>query len=147
MTNQFLTAEELELVSMEEVYAQVKLTYNKKPTDKLKAYVRLCFDIMREKQIALEKKDSSNKHVRIELNKHFDPYFDHLAGNRYYLNEVQRQFLIANVCEQCENDGWDPEEIDEERKKMNSWNNKDLVEQLCGSAWLGFKGQTTEMVR
>jgi hypothetical protein len=29
---------------------------------------------------------------------------------------------------------------------MNSWDNKYLVETVCGSVWLGFKGQTTEMV-
>ena len=78
------------------------------------------------------------------MSKHFD--FDHLAGNRYFLNEEQRQILIENVCEQCEGDGWSPEEIAKEREDMNSWNNKDLVEQVCGNAWLGFKGQTTEMV-
>ena len=29
---------------------------------------------------------------------------------------------------------------------MHSWNNKDLVEQVCGSGWLGFKGQTLEVI-
>ena len=147
MSHQFLTAEELDLISIEEINAQISWVFTQEPTDKIKAYGRLCFDALAPKVFAKEKMDMSNKHVRIELNKHFDQYFDHLAGNRYFLNEEQRQVLIEDTCEQCENDGWDPEEIDEERKKMNSWNNKDLVEQLCGSAWLGFKGQTTEMVR
>ena len=86
----------------------------------------------------------SNKHYIIEQNKHF--LYEHQAGNRYFLNEEQRQILIEDTCEQCENDGWSPEEIAKERKDMNSWDNKYLVETLCGSVWLGFKGQTTEMV-
>ena len=78
------------------------------------------------------------------MSKHFD--YDHLAGNRYFLNEEQRQILIENTIDICEGSGWSPEEIAKERKMLNSWNNKDLVEEVCGNAWLGFKGQTTEMV-
>ena len=75
---------------------------------------------------------------------HFD--YHPRAGNRYYLNDAQRHFIIENTCEVCEGSGWTPEEIEEERKLMHSWNNKDLVEQVCGSGWLGFKGQTLEVI-
>ena len=78
------------------------------------------------------------------MSNHFD--YDHLAGNRYFLNEEQRQVLIELTCDDCEGSGWSPEEIAKERKDMNSWDNKYLVETVCGNAWLGFKGQTTEMV-
>ncbi len=67
------------------------------------------------------------------------------AGNRYYLNEAQRQFLIENACEVCDGSGWSLDEIAEERKLMNSWNNKELVEQVTGCQWLGFKGQSLEL--
>ena len=144
MSHQLLTAEELNLISIEEINAQLSWVHSQEPTDKIKAYARLCFDILGPKVFAMEKMDMSNKHVIIEHNKHFD--YDHLAGNRYFLNEEQRQILIENTCEMCKNDGWSPEEIDEERKMLNSWNNKNLVEEVCGHAWLGFKGQTIEMV-
>ena len=148
MSNQFLTAEELDLISIEEINAQISWVYTQEPSDKIKAYARLCFDILGPKVFAVEKMDRSNKHVIIEQNKHF--LYDHLAGrpagNRYFLNEEQRQILIEETCEQCEGSGWSPEEIAKERKDMNSWDNKFLVEELCGSTWLGFKGQTTEMV-
>ena len=148
MSHQFLTAEELDLISIEEINAELSWVYTQEPTDKIKAYARLCFDILGPKVFAVEKMDRSNKHVIIEQNKHF--LYDHLAGrpagNRYFLNEKQRQILIEETCEQCEGSGWSPEEIAKEREDMNSWNNKDLVEQLCGSTWLGFKGQTIEMV-
>ena len=144
MSHQFLTAEELDLISIEEINAQLSWVYTQEPTDKIKAYARLCFDTLAPKVFAWEKMDRSNKHVIIEQQKHF--LYDTRAGNRYFLNEEQRQILIEDTCEQCENDGWSPEEIAKERKDMNSWDNKYLVETVCGSVWLGFKGQTTEMV-
>ena len=144
MSHQFLTAEELDLISIEEINAELSWVYTQEPTDKIKAYGRLCFDILTPKVFAVEKMDRSNKHVIIEQQKIFLYYIQ--AGNRYFLIVEQRQFLIEDTCELCENDGWSPEEVAKERKDMNNWDNKYLVETLCGSAWLGFKGQTTEMV-
>tara|TARA_Y100000289_G_C3879446_1_gene127831 strand:- start:412 stop:651 length:240 start_codon:yes stop_codon:yes gene_type:complete len=74
---------------------------------------------------------------------HFLPHPN--AGNRYYLNEAQRQLLIECELDNCDGSGWSPEAIDKERNWLNTLNNKDLVEQVCGCQWLGFVGQTTEM--
>ena len=74
---------------------------------------------------------------------HFFPHPN--AGNRYYLNEAQRQVVIECALDLCEGNGWDPDEIAKERELYESWSNKDLVEMLCGHDWLGFVGQTTEL--
>ena len=68
------------------------------------------------------------------------------AGNRYYLNEAQRQLLIEWELDACDGSGWSPKALAGLRDSLNSLNNKDLVEQTTGCEWLGFKGQTLELV-
>ena len=46
----------------------------------------------------------------------------------------------------CDGSGWSPKALAGLRDSLNSLNNKDLVEQTTGCEWLGFKGQTLELV-
>jgi len=86
---------------------------------------------------------------RFIASRHAMPYEHFLplpgAGNRYYLNEAQRQFLIRCELDTCDGNGWTPEAIAEERDSLNSLDNKELVELITGCQWLGFKGQSLEL--
>ena len=53
--------------------------------------------------------------------------------NRYYLNEAQRQVLIALDLEVLIDDGWPQSEVNRRESWLKDLNNKDLVEDVCGN--------------
>lgn len=66
------------------------------------------------------------------------------GSNRYFLNDAQRQQLIKEELQNCCDDGWAAQDVENLSLTLNSYTNKQLVEDVCGCQWRGFIGQTLE---
>lgn len=70
-------------------------------------------------------------------------YFITPGQNRYYINNEQRQLLIASELEVMTDNGWPHCDVHRRKSLLEELNNKELVEEICGNQWEGFVGQTT----
>jgi len=64
--------------------------------------------------------------------------------NRYFLNVVQRQVVIASTAE-TESD-WQGRPYGDLVAELSALDNRTLVDLYCGESWGGFKGQSLELV-
>ena len=55
MSHQLLTAEQLEESNIAQIWKEIYWVYKQEPTTEIKAYIRLCFDILSPKVFELER--------------------------------------------------------------------------------------------
>ena len=55
MSHRLLTAEELEQSTTYKIWKEIYWIYKQEPTEEIKAYVRLCFDVLSPKVFEMER--------------------------------------------------------------------------------------------